>query len=157
MMVFVMLNIYLDKMIIMKLKNLINYILKKTNNGKSTDFCVKSFLCNFIDDRKPFQVIKLENIDHLFTMMKHADFAHIYGENSIFYFSAYYFHDDRFPIGRNYFVKETDLVRVAQLFDFFKQKGLTLPIVSSVELNEMLKLNGFENRVKRFKVRWKTK
>lgn len=139
----------------MKLKELINYILKKTHSGKSTDICVKSFLCNFIDDSKPFQAIKIESIDHLFTMMKDADFAHVYVENNFFYFSAYYFHDDRFPVGRNYFIKESDLMKVAKLFHFLQLKGLVLPMVSYLELHEKIKLNGFEDRIKRFKTRWK--
>ena len=137
----------------MRIVETIERILRDTGSGKSADFCVKGELSNSLDARRPFQAIKLENVDQLLIMMRDADFPHIYVNAGVFHFSAYYFHDDRFPVGRNYFMKEENLMRIATLHNFFISRSLDLPLILPTDLGKYIDVYGFEERVADFKKR----
>lgn len=137
----------------MKIREIIEKTLKDTESGKSADICAKSILCNLIRDNEPFQAIELKRLEHLLLMMKESTFPHVYGEGGVFYFSAYYFHDDRYPVGRNYFMQETDLLKSAKLHAYFKSNGLELPIIPPNQLEKNIHQDGFQERVRGFRDR----
>ncbi|HHX8659741.1 TPA: hypothetical protein ACVO40_004267 [Vibrio diabolicus] len=134
----------------MNVREIVETTLKDTKDGKSADLCAKVLLCNVIDDA-PFQAIELNNLEELLLMMKGADFPHVYGERSTFYFSAYYYHDDNYPVGRNYFVKEQNLLAVGKLHQFFLDNDLNLPIVSHLDIKEKIREKGYQDRISTFK------
>ena len=139
--------------IVMKIREIVEETLKDTGSGKSADICAKSILCNLIKDNEPFQAIELKSLDHLMLMMKESDFPHVYGEGGVFYFSAYYFHDERYPVGRNYFMQESDLLRIAKLHGCFKSNGLDLPIIPPNQLGKKIVQDSFEARIREFRDR----
>ncbi|QZN90546.1 hypothetical protein [Idiomarina abyssalis] len=136
----------------MKVINVVEYTLNKTSSGISADICAKSILCNSISEDLPFQAIELRNLNHLLLMLKDADFPHIYGEAGTFYFCAYYAHNSRYPVGRNYFIRETSLARIGRMHSYFKSKGLPLPIIPPSELNEKIEIKEYQSRVRDFKL-----
>lgn len=137
----------------MKIREIVEQTLKDTGSGKSADICAKSILCNLIKEREPFQAIELKDLDHLLLMMRESTFPHVYVEGGVFYFSAYYFHNDRYPVGRNYFIREADLLKIAKLHAYFKSNGLELPIVPPNQLGNKIGQDGFEGRIREFRAR----
>ncbi len=137
----------------MKIREIVEETLRDLGSGKSADTCAKSVLCNLIKENEPFQAIELKSLEHLLLMMKESTFPHVYGEGGIFYFSAYYFHDDRYPVGRNYFIREADLLKIARLHAYFKSNGLALPIIRPDQLGKKISQDGFEARIREFRER----
>lgn len=137
----------------MDIKKIVIDSLQKYSNGKIADTNAKVMLSAVIKENRPFNVVELDNKEQLLLMMKDADFPHLYGEGGVFYFSAFYYHDDRHPLGRNYFIREKDLLGIARIHDFFKYSGLDLPIVAPDQLAKKARLNGFEKRIAEFKER----
>lgn len=137
----------------MKVKEIIEESLRKSRSGKSADICAKVVLCTLIKDGEPFQAIELESVEHLLLMMKDSGFPHVYGECGVFYFSAYYYHDERHPVGRNYFIKKKDLLDMAGLYEFLKRNGFDLPIIPPKMLPDKIQMEGFEKRISDFRER----
>lgn len=139
----------------MNARETVEEAIASTGSGKSADLCAQTLLCNLIEDNVPFQAIELREISELAVMMKQADSAHIYGERAIFYFSALYKHNDRYPIARNYFIKVSNLIEVPQLKSNFAANGIKLPIISAHDFGLLLEEHNFKNRIKVFKERQK--
>ena len=140
----------------MKIREIVEQTIESTGSGKSADIAAKAVLVNLLNDDAPFQAIELKDLRHLVALMKDADRPHVYGENSTFYFTAHYLHSEDFPIGRSYFIKETDLFEVARLHKFFKEEGFSLPIIPPQKLGELINEEGFRARIRAYKERKKS-
>jgi hypothetical protein len=134
----------------LNIREIVEQTLTDTGSGFSADLCAKTMLCNLLDDA-PFQAIELHSLDELLLMMKDADYPHVYGENSIFYFSAYFYHDNDYPVGRNYFMKVKNLIDIAKYHQFFRDHGMVLPIISPLEIKEKIRESGYKERLKKYK------
>ncbi|HHC7356244.1 TPA: hypothetical protein ACN30S_005015 [Vibrio campbellii] len=134
----------------MNVREIVETTLKDTQDGKSADLCAKIILCNLIDN-EPFQAVELNSLEELLLMMKGADFPHVYGERGVFYFSAYYYHDESYPVGRNYFVKRQDLLSVAKLHKYFRDNDLSLPMISYLDIKDKIREKGYQSRISAFK------
>jgi hypothetical protein len=130
---------------------MIEQTINNGGTGRSADIVAKSIMFNLIKNDEPFQVIELRQRNQLLTMMRDADFPHVYGEASTFYFSAHYYYGEDYPIGRTYFMKERDLVKIAKLYQFFKEEGIDLPIIPPTLIGEKIKESGFVQRIRSFK------
>lgn len=73
------------------------------------------FLFNFLKDNTPFQAINIKKLSHFYLWLKSLTFHIFYVEYGNFYFSAYYFYDANYPIGRNYYIKERDLSKISDI------------------------------------------
>jgi hypothetical protein len=137
----------------MKIREIIEETLEDTGSGKSADIHAKSVLCHFIKDGEPFQAVELKEPEHLLLMMKDSTFPHICCDGGVFYFSAYYFHDERYPVGRNYFMQESNLLNMAKLKKYLSSCGVELTIILPCLLKERISQSKVESRVRDFRKR----
>ncbi|MEO9944059.1 hypothetical protein [Paraglaciecola sp.] len=137
----------------MNTREIVEETIASTGSGKSADVCAQAILCHLIQDEMPFRGIELRSFDELAIMMRQADSAHIYAEGGIFYFSAFYKHTDRYPIGRNYFIQTAKLFEVPQLKSKFEVNGIKLPIISAHDFGLLLEEHNFKKRIKAFRER----
>lgn len=119
--------------------------------GHEVDLVVQTFAPN-VAGSLPFIPIELPNYHQLEVMLRHAKNTHIYCENSIFHFNAYYEFTDNCPFSRIYFVNETDLFKAASYFFYFESKNIKLPFISDSELSKMLDKKNIQKRVAKYKI-----
>lgn len=134
----------------MKLREIIEYIMRTGVTGHEVDMVVQTFAPN-ITNSLPFLPIELPNYQQLEIMLKYANNTHIYCENSTFHFSAYYEFTDNCPLSRIYFVNETDLFKAASYFHYFESKNIKLPFISDNELSKILDEKNIEKRITKYK------
>lgn len=135
----------------MKIVEAVEDAIKSGSHGKGADVVGRALLVNVIRDEQPFQAIELRSREDLLVMMRGADRCYIYGESGVFYFSAYYFHSNEYPVGRTYFLRKQSLVDVGRLRDYFVEFDIHLSFVPPPALGDLIKKNGFELRIKKFK------
>ncbi|OKY27133.1 hypothetical protein [Thalassotalea sp. PP2-459] len=129
---------------------LVEEVLRLSKKGTDADLCAKALLSSRIEEHIPFQVVELRSVQDLFLMMQDSDFPHIYGEEETFYFSAYYFHSEDYPLGRNYFIREKDILQIGKLLKYFNNNGIKLPIIPPTKYGNKIRTVGFEKRVKKY-------
>jgi len=137
----------------MNISKIVAQTLDLTGSGRSADIAAKALLVNLLKDDMPFHAIELKNILHLVQMMKDADKPHIYGENNTFYFTAHYSFSDDYPVGRSYFIKQTNLFEIARMSKFFENQGVRLPIIPPHKLDDIIDNKGLHNRIMAYKSR----
>lgn len=133
----------------MKLREVIEYIIRTGATGHEVDLAVQTFAPN-ITNSLPFIPIELPNYHQIEVMLRHANNTHIYCENSMFHFNAYYEFTDNCPLPRIYFVNETDLFKAASYFHYFESKNIKLPFISDNELSKILDEKNMQKRITKY-------
>ena len=105
---------------------LISFLYLKGFSGSEIDKAVQCF--RNISTSKPFFSIELESINVLSHMMKHSDHPHVYGENSIFYFNAFYNANKNFPIPRIYYIKEANIFKMRNIYEAIGKEPKDMPV-----------------------------
>lgn len=130
-----------------ELEDVIIKTIENSKDGVVSDDISKILLVSEINDSLPFHKIELTDLNHLYVMMKDSDFPHIQYFNDTSFFSAYYYHDDDYPLGRNYYIKETNLFKQVNIYKFLKESGVDITMIHPDNIEHKLQLNNCRSRV----------
>src|SRR5262245_4850213 len=118
--------------------------------GRELDAVVSIFAPN-IRSSTPFIGVKLEKPEQLFSMLPDADKRFIYGQNSKFYFSAYYMFHEHCPFARIYSYALEDIFEIGELYHHLKQHGYSLPTIAQKQFETVIDIQGHLARVEAYR------
>ncbi len=137
----------------MKIRDVVEDAIRDTNSGRASDVTAKSMLGINIAPNAPFQAIELRTTPDLEVMLRDADCSFIYCQASEFYVTAYYQHDDRYPVGRAYFLREANLLELAKLQMWLAKLGFNLTIVNDEQMRGLINHSELNIRIADFRKR----
>jgi hypothetical protein len=137
----------------MKIRDAVENAIRDTNSGCGSDVTAKSMLGVNIASDAPFQAVELRTTADLEVMLRDASRTFIYCQASEFYVTAYYQHDDRYPVGRAYFFREKNLLELARLQKRLAELGFNLTIVNDEQMRELVDHSGLSERITDFRKR----
>ena len=118
--------------------------------GREVDAVVSTSAPNILSST-PFIGVKLERPEQLFSMLPDADKLFIYGENSKFYFSAYYVFHERCPFARIYSYTLEDIFEIGKLDHRLRQHGYRLPTIAQKQFETVIDIQGHSARVEAYR------
>ncbi|WP_421717829.1 hypothetical protein [Algiphilus sp.] len=137
----------------MKIRDAVEDAIRDTSSGRASDVTAKSILGVNIASDAPFQAVELRTITDFEVMLKDADSTFIYCHASEFYVTAYYQHDDRYPVGRAYFLREKGLLELARLQKRIAKRGFNPTIVNDGQMRKIVDHAGLSKRISDFRKR----